>query len=87
MTDHPNNDMYRDCAQYLVDHNDNRRNYACEVLGDEDADEPLVVEFAANTKVILDDEGKGAYVTCSIWVPNPNYKDGDEKSEDEDDAS
>ena len=72
---HPNNKAYRDLAQFLVDHNDTRRAYASEMLEDQEADEPLQIHFNANTKVITDDEGKGAYVTCSVWVPNPNYEE------------
>ena len=78
--EHPDNETYCTLAQGLVSHNDNRREYATEAL--EDEDEPLIVHFNANTKVILDDEGKGAYVTCSIWVPNPNHP-GEEKEPDD----
>lgn len=80
--EHPDNDTYRTLAEGIVLHNDNRRAYAAEMLEDEEDDEILRLEFAANSKVILDDEGKGAYVTCCLWVPNPNYVE----DEDENDA-
>ena len=73
--EHLSNEEYRHWAEGLVSHNNDRRAYAAEMLEEEDTDEPLEVTFDADTKVVLSDDGKGAFVTCSLWVPNPNYSD------------
>ena len=79
--EHLSNEEYRQWAEGLVSHNDDRRARAAEMMEDEEEDEPMEVTFDADTKVILSDDGKGAFVTCSLWVPNPNYSDeGDEES-------
>ena len=80
--EHPSNEEYRRLAEESVSHNGNRRAYAAEMLEDEELDDPLEVNFAANTKVILDDEGKGAFVTCALWVPNPNYFDEEDAADE-----
>ena len=72
---HPDNETYRRLAERMALHNDQRREFACSILQDYKEDQALVLDFDANTKVITDDEGKGAYVTCSVWVPNPNYEE------------
>ena len=78
---HLSNEEYHRRAEGLVSHNDDRRARAAEMMEDEEDDEPMKVTFGADTKVILSDDGKGAFVTCSLWVPNPNYSDeGDEES-------
>ena len=75
---HPSNETYRNLAIDKALHNEQRREFACSVLQDYETDQALNLHFNTNTKVILDEEGKGAYVTCSVWVPNPNYKEKEE---------
>ena len=65
-------DRYRVLAKGLVRHNERRRYHSAQIAEDHDTDPPLLINFAANTKVIREDDDSGAFVTCSIWVPNPN---------------
>ncbi len=63
---HPDNETYRTLAQEYA---------SWLTLTDFDRECPVHIHFAADSKIILDEEGMGAYVTCSLWIPNPNYED------------
>ncbi len=84
MIEHADSEDYVRLAYAAVAHNDDRRNYAAEMLEDQEYDQILAVHFAANTKVIFDEEGRGAYVTCSLWIPNPNAVEEEEEDDDDD---